>query len=165
MDKILTGLRVGLGYDIHPFVEGKKLVLGGVTIPFHLGLSGHSDGDVVCHALMDSLLGAASLPDIGYWFPNQDERFHGAYSLLLLEEITQKIRGDGWDIINFDCTLIAEFPRVMPFSLEMKQNLSRVTGVSIQSVGFKATTNERLGSLGKGEGIACLSVCLILRNS
>jgi 2-C-methyl-D-erythritol 2,4-cyclodiphosphate synthase len=165
MDKILNGIRVGLGYDIHPFVEGKKLVLGGVTIPYHLGLSGHSDGDVICHALMDSLLGAASLPDIGHWFPDQDERFLGAYSLLLLEEITQKIRGDGWDIVNFDCTLIAEFPQITPFSLEMKQNLSRATGVSIQSIGLKATTNEKLGSLGKGEGIACLSVCLILRNS
>ena len=164
MEKIVTGLRVGLGYDIHSFTEGKKLVLGGVTIPCHLGLSGHSDGDVVCHALMDSLLGAASLPDIGYWFPNQDERFLNAYSLLLLEEIVKKIRGEGWNIINFDCTLIAEFPQVMPYVMEIKQNLSRVTGVNIQSIGLKATTNERVGSIGKGEGVACLTVCLIWRN-
>ena len=161
MDKILTGLRVGLGYDIHPLVEGEKLVLGGVAIPCQLGLSGHSDGDVLCHALMDSLLGAASLPDIGYWFPNQDQRYRGAYSLLLLEEIVKKIRGDEWEIINFDCTLIAENPQIMPYIKEMKQNLSRVTGVDVLSIGLKATTNERLGSLGKGEGIACLSTCLI----
>ncbi|MBP8933244.1 MAG: 2-C-methyl-D-erythritol 2,4-cyclodiphosphate synthase [Candidatus Atribacteria bacterium] len=160
----MTGLRVGLGYDIHPFIEGKKLVLGGVTIPGHLGLSGHSDGDVVCHALMDSLLGAASLPDIGNWFPNQDERFLGVYSLLLLEQIIDRIRGDGWEIINFDCIVIAEFPLINPYVMEMKQNLSRVTGVEVQSIGLKATTNEKLGSLGKGEGIACLSVCLIWKN-
>jgi len=164
MEKSLTGLRVGLGYDIHPFIEGKKLVLGGVTIPGHLGLSGHSDGDVVCHALMDSLLGAASLPDIGNWFPNHDERFLGVYSLLLLEQIIDRIRGDGWEIINFDCIVIAEFPLINPYVMEMKQNLSRVTGVEVQSIGLKATTNEKLGSLGKGEGIACLSVCLIWKN-
>jgi len=161
MENILTGLRVGLGYDIHSLAEGQKLVLGGVAIPYHLGLCGHSDGDVVCHAIMDCLLGAASLPDIGHWFPNQDQKYRGADSLLLLSEIVQKILRDGWNIINIDCTLIAEFPRIMPYVKEMKQNLSRATGVDVGSIGLKATTNERLGSLGKGEGIACLSVCLI----
>ena len=161
MENILTGLRVGLGYDIHPLVEGEKFVLGGVAIPYYKGLQGYSDGDVICHAMMDGLLGAASLPDIGYWFSNQDQKYRGARSLLLLGEIVQKLRGEGWDIINIDNTLIAEFPRIMPYVQEMKQNLSGVTGLDIASIGLKATTNERLGSLGKGEGIACFSVCLI----
>ncbi|MCX6091163.1 MAG: 2-C-methyl-D-erythritol 2,4-cyclodiphosphate synthase [Candidatus Atribacteria bacterium] len=153
--------KVGVGYDIHSLVGGIPLVLGGVSIPFEKGLSGHSDGDVLCHAIMDSLLGAAALPDIGYWFPTNDESIRGARSLLLLEEVIHRVREGGWEVGNIDATVIAEFPRISPYVMEMKNELSHALGVPVTSIGIKATTNEQIGSIGKGEGIACISVCLI----
>lgn len=157
--------RVGLGYDIHPLVEGRKLILGGVCIPFERGLLGHSDGDVVCHALMDSLLGACGLPDIGFLFPPGDPTWRDAESLKLLGIVAQRIRDEGWDIGNVDIMLIAEQPRIAPFVAEIRGNLSRAMGVRQDQVGFKVTTNEGLGSIGRGEGICCFAVSLLVRRT
>ncbi|MBC7217802.1 MAG: 2-C-methyl-D-erythritol 2,4-cyclodiphosphate synthase [Candidatus Caldatribacterium sp.] len=155
--------RVGLGYDIHPLVEGRRLILGGVYIPFERGLMGHSDGDVVCHALMDSLLGACGLPDIGSLFPPEDPRFKDAESLKLLGMVAQRIRDEGWEIGNVDIMLIAERPKIAPFVAQIRKNLSQAMQVEPDRVGFQATTNEGLGSVGRGEGIACLAVSLLVR--
>lgn len=155
--------RVGLGYDIHPLVEGRKLILGGVHIPFERGLLGHSDGDVVCHALMDSLLGACGLPDIGSLFPPEDPSLRDAASIQLLEVVVQRVRNEGWDIGNVDIMLIAEQPKIAPFVAWIRENLSRVLGVPETHVGFKVTTNEGLGSIGRGEGICCFAVSLLVR--
>lgn len=155
--------RVGLGYDIHPFVEGRRLILGGVHIPFERGLMGHSDGDVVCHALMDSLLGACGLPDIGSLFPPEDPCLKDAESLKLLGMVVQRIRDEGWEIGNVDIMLIAERPKIAPFVAQIRENLSQAMQVEPDRVGFQATTNEGLGSVGRGEGIACLAVSLLVR--
>ena len=157
----MSSWRVGLGYDVHPLKEGRKLFLAGVHIPYELGLHGHSYGDVLCHARMDSLLGAAGLQDIGYWFPPTSPSTQGVRSTLLLEEVCKKIREKGWEIENVDTTLIAEQPLIAPFVGEMKKTLSLTMGVSEEAIGIKATTNEGLGSLGKGEGIGCFAVSLL----
>lgn len=157
----MSGWRVGLGYDIHPLKEGRKLFLAGVHIPYQRGLCGHSDGDVLSHALMDSLLGAAGLQDIGYWFPPSSPSTEGIRSIILLEEVCEKIREKRWEIENVDTTLIAEEPLIAPFVGKMKKTLSLAMKVSEEVIGVKATTNEGLGSLGKGEGIACFAVSLL----
>lgn len=159
----MSSWRVGLGYDIHPLREGRKLFLAGVDIPYERGLYGHSDGDVLCHALMDSLLGAAGLQDIGYWFPPTSTSIEGIKSIILLKEVCGKIREKGWEIENVDTTLIAEEPLIAPFVGEMKKTLSLTMGVSEEAIGIKATTNEGLGSLGKGEGIGCFAVSLLVK--
>ncbi|HSV31984.1 MAG TPA: 2-C-methyl-D-erythritol 2,4-cyclodiphosphate synthase [Atribacteraceae bacterium] len=153
--------RSGIGYDIHPLVSGRSLVLGGIRIPFEKGLAGHSDGDVLCHAIMDALLGAASLPDIGHWFPDTDARYQGIRSTLLLSQVAKLLREKGWEVVNVDATIIAEFPRIAPFRDSIRIALAEALALEPERIGVKATTHEGIGSLGGGVGIACLAVCLV----
>ncbi|MEN3186127.1 MAG: 2-C-methyl-D-erythritol 2,4-cyclodiphosphate synthase [Atribacterota bacterium] len=157
-------MRVGLGYDIHPLVLGEPLILGGVQIPYDRGLKGHSDGDVLCHAIMDSLLGACGLPDIGYWFPPESSVYRKARSVFLLKKVCAMLRERGWKIENVDSAIIAEQPKVAPFVPEMKQELAKAMEIAVSAIGIKATTNEGLGSIGRGEGISCFAVSLVFRD-
>jgi 2-C-methyl-D-erythritol 2,4-cyclodiphosphate synthase len=154
-------LRVGLGYDIHRLTKGRPLILGGVNIPHDQGLSGHSDADVVCHAIADALLGAAALGDIGTHFPNDDPVWKGADSLFLLRLVLNKVKKAGLQPVNVDATLIAERPKIAAHAKAMRTNLARALGLPMWAVSIKATTNEGLGSLGKGQGMACLAVALL----
>ncbi len=156
--------RIGIGYDIHPLVTRELLVLGGVVIPYDRGLQGHSDGDVLCHAIMDSLLGACGLPDIGYFFPSGDPAYRRIQSTILLQEVCKKIREEGWEIENIDSTVVAEQPKIAPFVSEMKQKLSQTMSIDPERIGIKATTHEGLGSIGRGEGISCIAVSLVWRD-
>jgi 2-C-methyl-D-erythritol 2,4-cyclodiphosphate synthase len=153
--------RVGLGYDIHRLVIGRPLVLGGLTLPWDLGLEGHSDADPVCHALTDALLGAAGLPDIGTLFPDDDDRFKDASSLDLLRDCAQRVRERGFTVVNCDVTLVLEVPRLKPYREEVVANLANALGVGPEQVSIKAKTNERLGPVGAGEAIACMAVVLL----
>lgn len=154
--------RVGIGYDAHRFVEGRDLVLGGVTIPSPMGLAGHSDADVVAHAIMDALLGAAALGDIGQHFPPDDEHYRDANSMILLRMVTDMLAGDGWEVGNLDATVIAEHPRIAPFVEEMCNRIAEASGISATQVSVKATTNEGMGSIGRGEGIAAWAVANVV---
>lgn len=151
-------MRIGIGYDIHTLVPGHNLVLGGVSIPFHRGLSGHSDADVLTHAIMDSLLGAAGLKDIGTQFPPGDSRYKDISSLILLDKVKDLIESKGFKINNIDATVIAEQPKLAPFIDAMRQKLCHTLAIEMGQVMVKATTAEGLGSIGKGQGIA---VCAI----
>ncbi|MBL9113883.1 MAG: 2-C-methyl-D-erythritol 2,4-cyclodiphosphate synthase [Verrucomicrobiaceae bacterium] len=153
--------RVGIGYDVHPFEEGRRLVLGGVEIPHSRGLKGHSDADVLCHAVADAVLGALGLPDIGYYFPPSDASIEGICSLKILEKCAALAAEKGFSIENIDSTLIAEEPRVMKHAPAMKQQMSAALGIAPDQVGIKATTNERMGFIGRGEGIAAMAVASI----
>ena len=153
--------RVGIGYDVHRLVADRSLVLGGVTIPFDLGLLGHSDADVLTHAICDALLGAAGLGDIGVHFPDSDERYRGISSLRLLEEVVRFVREAGYAPVNVDATVVAERPKLTPHVPAMTEALGRVLGLSADRIGLKATTSEGLGALGRGDGIAAMAVCLI----
>lgn len=159
----MNEFRIGQGYDIHRLVEGRKLILAGVEIPFEKGLDGHSDADVVAHALMDSLLGAAALPDIGVQFPDTDPRFENADSMKLLKEVLQIVRDKGYSIGNIDITIIAESPKLSPYITAMKENLAEILMIKSDRVSIKATTNEKLGPVGKGEGIAALAITLVYK--
>ncbi len=154
-------MRIGHGYDVHKFVKDRDLILGGVKIPFEMGLLGHSDADVLLHAVSDALLGAAGLRDIGYHFPDTDPRYKGADSLKLLEVVGQKITAAGYRISNIDVTLIAQRPKVGRVIPEMAQNIARVLRLDSSRVNVKATTEEGLGFTGAMEGIACHAVCLL----
>jgi 2-C-methyl-D-erythritol 2,4-cyclodiphosphate synthase len=154
-------LRVGQGYDIHRLVAGRRLVLGGEEIPFELGLDGHSDADVLLHALGDALLGAAGLGDLGDHFPPGDERWRGASSLDLLARIMALVSAAGWRVLNCDLTLIAEAPRLAAYRERIRGRLAPLLGVELTAVGLKATTNEGLGALGRSEGMAALAVVLL----
>ncbi len=154
---------VGMGYDVHAFAEGRKLVLGGVTIPHAKGLLGHSDADVLLHAAMDALLGAASLPDIGHFFPNHDERWRDVDSRVLLREVADQLKKSGWSVGNLDCTLIAEAPKIAPHIAQMKANIAEDLGIAATQIGVKATTNEGMGFVGRKEGIAALATALIYK--
>jgi len=156
-------LRVGQGYDIHPFAEGRRLMLGGVEIPHPRGLDGHSDADVLLHALGDALLGAAGLGDLGTHFPPSDPRWKGADSGDLLRRIVLEIKNEGWLVGNCDLTVIAEEPRLLPHRERIRARVAELLGVAPGAVGLKATTNERLGALGRAEGIAALAVVLLRR--
>lgn len=156
-------LRVGCGYDVHKLVEGRKLILCGAEVPYELGLLGHSDADVALHALMDALLGAAALGDIGRHFPDTDERFKGADSMKLTEHVVQLLAERGWQINNVDVTIIAQRPKLAGFISAMRENVAKVLGVDIEAVNVKATTTERLGFTGRGEGIASEAVASIIR--
>lgn len=156
-------IRVGQGIDVHPFCEGRALVLGGVTIPSDRGLEGHSDADVLTHALMDALLGAAGLPDIGHFFPNTDETYRNARSISLLEEVHSEIKEQGWSISNCDITVLAEIPKISPHIEAMKDILSTALEISPDRVGIKATTTEKLGAVGRREGIVASAVVLLFR--
>jgi 2-C-methyl-D-erythritol 2,4-cyclodiphosphate synthase len=151
-------MRVGMGYDIHPLVEGRALILGGVRIPFARGLKGHSDADALCHAVTDALLGAACLGDIGEHFPDTDIRFKDADSLKLLAEVGEKIRAKGYTILNVDATVIAEAPRLSVFKRQMAENLAMALGIPDPDVSVKAKTNEGFDAIGRGEAIAVFAV-------
>ncbi len=153
--------RVGIGYDVHPFQEGRKLVLGGVEIPYERGLKGHSDADVLCHAIADAVLGALGLPDIGYYFPPSDATIEGICSLKILEKCAALAAEKRAVIENIDSSLIAEAPKVMKHAPLMKERIGAALGISPDCVGVKATTNERLGFVGRGEGIAAMAVACV----
>lgn len=156
-------LRVGCGYDVHKLVEERKLILCGVEVPYELGLLGHSDADVALHALMDALLGAVALGDIGKHFPDTDERFKGADSMKLTEHVVGLLAERGWQINNVDVTIIAQRPKLASFIPAMRANVARVLGVEEEAVNVKATTTEKLGFTGRGEGIASEAVASIIR--
>ncbi len=153
--------RTGIGYDVHPFQEGRPLILGGVTIPHTRGLKGHSDADVLCHAIADAILGALGLPDIGYYFPPSDPSIEGICSLKILEKAAALVKEHEYQISNVDASLIAEAPRVMKFAPAMKENIAKALAIEASQVGVKATTNERLGFVGREEGIAAMAVACI----
>ncbi len=154
-------MRIGHGYDVHKLVEGRKLILGGVEIPYEKGLLGHSDADVLTHALMDALLGAAALGDIGKLFPDNDDRFLGADSIELLREVMRVIREHGYTVGNVDCTVIAQRPKLAPYIQQMREILAQAMGTELDRVSVKATTEEKLGFTGEGLGIAAHAVALI----
>ena len=159
----MTKLRVGHGYDVHRLVEGRALILGGVTVPFDRGLLGHSDADVQTHAVMDALLGAAALGDIGKLFPDSDAAYAGADSIALLERVTALLREHGWQVGNVDATVVAQTPKLAPYIPEMRRRLAEAMGLDVDCVSVKATTEERLGFTGSGEGMAAHAVALIER--
>lgn len=158
------GIRIGIGFDFHPFARDRQLILGGVAIPHDQGLQGHSDADAVLHAVTDALLGAAGMSDIGSFFPDTDPRYKGASSLILLEKAYRLIRGKGFSVGNVDIVVIAEEPKIMPYSPAMKANLSRVLQIDAQEIGVKATTMEGKGPIGRREGIAVEAVALLYRD-
>ena len=155
-------MRIGHGFDVHAFADGRALILGGVNIPYERGLLGHSDADVVLHALADALLGAAALGDIGRHFPDTDPAFAGADSRVLLREVVARVSAAGWRPGNVDVTVIAQAPRLAPHIPTMIDNIASDLGIARGQVNVKATTTERLGFTGRGEGIACEAVCLLL---
>lgn len=157
----MTALRVGQGYDVHALVSGRPLIIGGVTIPFDRGLLGHSDADVLLHAVTDALLGAAALGDIGRHFPDTHETFHGADSRVLLREAVRRVREAGFSIVNVDTTVIAQKPKLSPHIGAMCQVLSEDLGVPVDAVNVKAKTNEKLGYLGREEGIEAQAIALL----
>jgi 2-C-methyl-D-erythritol 2,4-cyclodiphosphate synthase len=159
----VSDLRIGLGVDAHAFGEGVPLVLGGVVIEHPRGLVGHSDGDVVAHALTDALLGAAGLADIGALFPSDDERYRGADSLVLLSEAYGTVRAAGFELVNADCVVIGQEPRVAPHRDAMRDRLAGALGVASDAVNVRATTTDRLGFTGRGEGLAAQAVALLAR--
>lgn len=159
----MTKLRVGHGYDVHRLTEGRALILGGVTVPFDRGLLGHSDADVLTHAVMDALLGAAALGDIGKLFPDSDAAYAGADSIALLERVTALLREHGWQVGNVDATVVAQAPKLAPYIPEMRRRLAEAVGLDVDCVSVKATTEERLGFTGSGEGMAAHAVALIER--
>lgn len=154
-------MRIGSGYDVHKLVEGRKLVLGGMEIPFEKGLLGHSDADVLLHAIMDALLGAAALGDIGKHFPDSYQKYKDADSLKLLSEVLYLISEKGYCIMNLDATIIAQRPKLAPYIPGMRENIANVLGIEMDQVNVKATTEEGLGFTGAGEGIAATAVCLL----
>lgn len=153
--------RIGFGYDVHPLVAGRKLFLGGVEIPFSKGLDGHSDADVILHAICDALLGAANLRDIGFQFPNTDPQYHQVDSKILLRSVGEKIKEVGYRVGNIDATLIAEEPKISSYIPMMQNQIADALEISISDVSIKATTNEKLGFIGKEEGMAAMAVALI----
>ena len=154
-------MRIGHGYDVHKLVEGRDLILGGVKIPYEKGLLGHSDADVLLHAVSDSLLGAAALGDIGVHFPDTDPAYKGADSLELLRIVGEKVKNAGYQVGNIDVTMIAQRPKLKDHIPTMRANIARALGVEISQVNVKATTEERLGFTGDGSGMACHAVCLL----
>ncbi len=154
-------MRVGMGYDVHRLAEGRELVMGGVKIPYEKGLLGHSDADVLLHAIMDALLGAAALGDIGKHFPDNDPAYEGISSLVLLEKVGEQLTSKSFLIENIDATIIAQAPKMRPYIDAMRENIARVLGLDTGHVNVKATTEEGLGFTGKGEGISAQAICLL----
>ncbi len=157
-------MRIGQGFDVHAFAEGRRLILGGVEIAHPRGLLGHSDADVLTHALCDALLGAAALGDIGHLFPDTDDSYRGADSLDLLAEVMRQVREQGYELGNVDVTVIAEAPKLAPHIQAMRQKLATAMGVDADAVSIKATTTERLGFTGRNEGIAAMAIALLSRD-
>lgn len=158
-------MRVGMGYDVHRLTEGRDLILGGVNIPWEKGLLGHSDADVLIHAVMDALLGAAALGDIGKHFPDTDPAYKGISSILLLEHVTELLKKHHYEIGNIDATIIAQKPKMAPHIPQMRENMARAMGIEQSRLNIKATTEEGLGFTGRGEGIASQAICLLYRNT
>ena len=156
-------IRIGTGFDVHRLTEGRKLILGGVEIPFEKGLDGHSDADVLIHALMDAMLGAAALGDIGKHFPDTDPAYKGADSMELLKKVTEILREEGYVLGNADVTVMCQRPKLAPHIMTMRENLARAIGVDTSDISVKATTTEKLGFTGRGEGIAAEAVCTIIK--
>lgn len=154
-------MRIGQGYDVHKLVEGRDLILCGVNVPYEKGLLGHSDADVALHALSDALLGAAALGDIGKHFPDTDEKYKGASSVLLLKEVVRLIKEEGYSVGNVDVTIIAQRPKLRPYIDKMRENVANAIGIDVREVSIKATTTEQLGFEGRGEGISSLAVVLL----
>lgn len=157
----MTNLRIGHGYDVHRLTEGRPLILGGVTIPYNKGLAGHSDADVLLHAIMDALLGAAALGDIGKLFPDSDDCYKGISSLLLLKKVGEALHSAGFQTVNIDATLIAQEPKIGPYRDEMRRIIAGALGLDVDQVSVKATTEERLGFTGSGEGMSAHAVALV----
>ncbi|MBO5041981.1 MAG: 2-C-methyl-D-erythritol 2,4-cyclodiphosphate synthase [Clostridia bacterium] len=155
-------MRIGHGYDVHRLTEGRKLILGGVDIPYEKGLLGHSDADVLVHAVMDALLGAMGAPDIGQLFPDKDPAYKGADSMVLLTRVAEIMRERGYTLGNVDATVLAQAPKLAPHIPAMRENIARVLGVSVEQVNVKATTEEHLGFTGSDDGMAAHAVCLLL---
>ena len=155
-------MRIGHGYDVHRFKENRKLILGGVEVPYEKGLDGHSDADVLTHAIMDALLGAAALGDIGMHFPDNDDKYLGAFSIGLLKEVGNIIAGEGYRPGNIDSTIICQRPKLKDYIPEMRENIAQALKMDISAVSIKATTEEGLGFTGSGEGIAAHAVCILL---
>lgn len=154
-------MRIGHGYDVHRLVEGRELIVGGVHIPYEKGLLGHSDADVLLHAVSDALLGAAAMGDIGGMFPDNDPEYLGADSLVLLKQVFQRLRDNGYSVINVDCTVIAQKPKMKPYIPEMRMNIADALSTDADNISVKATTEEEMGFTGRGEGISAHCVCLI----
>ena len=154
-------IRIGHGYDVHKLVPDRKLIIGGVTIPHETGLLGHSDADVLSHAIADALLGAAGKRDIGYYFPDTDPRYRGVSSLFLLSKVSEILREDGYTVGNIDCTLIAQAPKMAPHLVDMIGNIAKALNISTEDINIKATTEEKLGFTGRKEGISAHAVCII----
>lgn len=154
-------MRIGHGYDVHKLVAGRKCIIGGVDIPSDLGLLGHSDADVLLHAISDSILGAAAMGDIGHLFPDTDDKWKGADSLKLLEEVVRHVNAKGYKIINIDSTILAQVPKMAPYIYSMRENIANACNIDVDLVSVKATTEEGLGFTGAKEGIAAHAVCLI----
>ncbi len=154
--------RVGIGFDAHPLAAGRRLVLGGVDIPYHLGLSGHSDGDVLVHAIMDALLGAAGLGDKGVHFPSSDPQYKDISSLVLLEAVARLVGKDGWRISNVDATMLAQKPKLAPFIQTMREQAGKALEIPVDRVGIKVTTTDYMGFVGREEGIAACAVASLL---
>ena len=161
----LYNMRIGNGYDVHRLVEGRKLIIGGVDIPHFLGLDGHSDADVLVHALCDALLGVIGAGDIGAYFPDTDAKWKGISSLLLLKEVVNMCRVKGFELANADSVIVAEKPKLTPHLPEMKKNIASTLGVEIDQINIKATTTEKLGFAGREEGIAAYAVVLMVKNA
>ena len=161
----LYNIRIGNGYDVHRLVEGRKLIIGGVDIPHFLGLDGHSDADVLVHALCDALLGVIGAGDIGAYFPDTDAKWKGISSLLLLKEVVNMCRVKGFQLANADSVIVAEKPKLTPHIPEMKKNIASILGVEIDQINIKATTTEKLGFAGREEGIAAYAVVLMVKNA
>jgi len=159
----MSDIRVGHGFDVHAFAEGRRLILGGVDIPYELGLAGHSDADVLLHAICDALLGAAGLGDIGRHFPDTSAEFKGIDSRILLRRVAEQLKAGAWQVGNVDATIIAQAPKMAPHIARMAAHIADDLGVSLDRVNVKATTTEKLGFTGRGEGIAAEAVCLIVR--
>lgn len=154
-------MRVGMGYDVHRLVEGRELIMGGVNIPYEKGLLGHSDADVLLHAIMDALLGAAALGDIGKHFPDSDPAYKGISSILLLEKVGELLTGEGYFVGNIDATIIAQAPKMRPYIDQMRENIAKALDVDVSCINVKATTEEGLGFTGTGEGISAQAICML----
>lgn len=157
----MTDFRIGQGYDVHRLVEGRPLILGGVTVPYEKGLDGHSDADVLLHAIMDALLGAAALGDIGKLFPDTDEAYRGISSITLLVRVRETLHANGWQVVNVDCTLVAQAPKLAPYREEMRRNIAAALGVEVSRISVKATTEEHLGFTGEGLGMGAQAIAMI----
>ena len=160
-----NSLRIGQGYDVHRLTADRKLILGGVEIPWEKGLLGHSDADVLLHAIADALLGAAAMGDIGHLFPDTDERYRGISSMTLLREVAERLSANDFSVVNLDATVIAQAPKLAPFRDAMRQNIADALSVSLDRVSVKATTEEGLGFTGDGSGIAATAIALLMKNA